>query len=306
MIPRVLARLGASLIVLAFVMTGSFVLVRSIPGGPFDTARALPPEIEAHLRAAYDLDAPLHEQYARYVLGIVTRFDLGPSLSHRDYSVREVLAESLPVSVLLGSCALVFALALGLAAGACAAARRGSWIDTLVMGGATIGLALPNFLLAAVLILAFGFGLGWLPVAGFGTPAHLVLPAVALGLPLAASIARLFRAGLLDALGEDWVRTARSKGLSTTRVLISHAGRAALLPVVTSLGPAAAAVLTGSLVIEKVFAISGMGSHFVDSALNADYNLALGVILVYSALVSLLNLLADLVAALLDPRVESL
>jgi oligopeptide transport system permease protein len=186
-----------------------------------------------------------------------------------------------------------------------AAARRGSWIDTGVMGAATLGIALPNFVLAGLLVLLFVFHWKLFPVAGYGSPAQLVLPSIALGLPFAASIARLFRAGLLEVLGEDWIRTARAKGLSEPAVLWGHAARSALLPVVSFLGPAVAGILSGSLVVERVFAIAGMGSHFVESAFNADYNLALGVVMVYTALVALLNLGVDVAYGLLDPRIAT-
>jgi oligopeptide transport system permease protein len=288
---------------IALVVSGSFFLVRAVPGGPFDEARALDPAIRRNLLAAYDLDAPVHEQYARYVAGLA-RLDFGPSLKYRDYSVTEILAESLPVSMLLGCCALLVALGVGLPAGALAARRHGGWVDTLVMGAATLGIALPNFVLAGVLVLLFVFHWQLFPVAGYGRPAQLVLPAIALGLPFAASIARLFRTGLLEVLGEDFVRTARAKGLDEGAVLWGHAARVALLPVVSFLGPAIAGILSGSLVVERIFAIAGMGSHFVDSAFNADYNLALGVVMVYTALVSLLNLFVDAAYAVLDPRIE--
>jgi len=296
-----LRRLLGGLLTTWLVATLCFALVRALPGGPFDDVEGLDPVIRANLEAAYDLDAPLPAQYAAWLGGLL-RGDFGPSFRYRDTSVGEVLAEGLPVSLLLGSAALAVALGAGLSAGALAARRRGTWVDTLVMGASTLGLALPNFVLAGVLVLLFAFHWQLLPPAGWGSAVQLVLPALALGLPLAASVARLFRAGLLDALGEDWVRTARAKGLSEARLLWLHAARTALVPVVSWLGPAAAAVLTGSLVIERLFAIAGLGSHFVESAFNADYNLAVGVVVVYTALVCLMNLLADAAAELLDPR----
>jgi oligopeptide transport system permease protein len=286
-----------------FVVTFSFFLVRMVPGGPFDEAKSFDPVIQQNLMAAYDLDAPLLEQYGRYLAGVV-RFDFGPSLKYRDYSVTEILGESLPVSALLGVCALVVALTVGLGAGALAARKKDSWVDTMVMGAATLGIALPNFVLAGVLVLLFVFHWQLFPVAGYGSPAQLVLPSIALGLPFAASIARLFRAGLLETMTEDFIRTARAKGLSDRQVLRNHAARVALLPVVSYLGPAVAGILSGSLVVERIFAIAGMGSHFVESAFNADYNLALGVVMVYTALVSLLNLLVDLAYGVLDPRIK--
>jgi oligopeptide transport system permease protein len=288
--------------ILLLVVSGSFFLVRVVPGGPFDQEKLSDPAIRANMLAAYDLDAPVGQQYLRY-LGNVLHGDFGPSLRYRDYSVNQILAESLPISALLGTCALLVALGVGLAAGALAAVKRGSWLDTVVMGASTLGLALPSFVLAGLLVLLFAFQWRLFPVAGYGSPAQLVLPALALGLPFAASIARLFRAGLLEVLGEDWIRTARAKGLSPRAVLWGHAARLALLPVLSFLGPATAGILSGSLVVERVFAIAGMGSHFVDSAFNADYNLALGVVIVYTAMVTLLNLLVDLAYRLLDPRI---
>jgi oligopeptide transport system permease protein len=299
-----LVRLLWCVAILLLVVTGSFFLVRLVPGGPFDQEKISDPAIRANLMAAYDMDAPLGAQYARYLHNVV-RGDFGPSLRYRDYSVNQILAESLPISALLGSCALVLALAIGLAAGALAASRRGSWIDTAVMGASALGIAVPSFVLAGLLVLLFAFQWRLFPVAGYGSPAQLVLPSIALGLPFAASIARLFRAGLLEVLGEDWVRTARAKGLAPRAVLWGHAARVALLPVVSFLGPATAGILSGSLVVERVFAIAGMGSHFVDSAFNADYNLALGVVIVYTALVTLLNLLVDVAYRLLDPRIAA-
>jgi oligopeptide transport system permease protein len=290
--------------ILLLVVSGAFFLVRLVPGGPFDQEKISDPAIRANLMAAYDMDAPLGAQYARDLRNVV-HGDFGPSLRYRDYSVNQILAESLPISALLGSCALVVALSLGLAAGALAAARRGSWIDTTVMGASALGIAVPSFVLAGLLVLLFAFQWRLFPVAGYGSPAQLVLPSIALGLPFAASIARLFRAGLLEVLGEDWIRTARAKGLAPRAVLWGHAARVALLPVVSFLGPATAGILSGSLVVERVFAIAGMGSHFVDSAFNADYNLALGVVIVYTALVTLLNLLVDLAYRLLDPRIAA-
>jgi oligopeptide transport system permease protein len=297
-----LGRLPWTIAILLLVVSGSFFLVRLVPGGPFDQEKVTDPAILANLRAAYDMEAPLGTQYLHYV-GRVLHGDFGPSLRYRDYSVNQILAESLPISALLGACALLVALLVGLPAGALAAARRGSWIDAAVMGASTLGLALPSFVLAGLLVLLFAFQWRLFPVAGYGSPSQLVLPSIALGLPFAASIARLFRAGLLEVLGEDWIRTARAKGLSPRAVLWGHAARVALLPVVSFLGPATAVILSGSLVVEHVFAIAGMGSHFVDSAFNADYNLALGVVMVYTALVTLLNVAVDVAYRLLDPRI---
>lgn len=302
MIAVLAAGLLRTVVVLFAVVTACFVLSRALPGDPFDDGRALDPAVHANLLAEYGLDQPLPVQYAR-TLGGLLRLDFGPCLKMRDVSVNDVLAAGLPVSAGLGCWALLLALLVGLPAGALAAARRGGLTDTLVMALATVGLAVPNFVLASALVLVFVFALGLLPVAGLGGPQHLLLPSLALGLPFAASVARLFRSGLLEVLGEDWVRTAAAKGLSPLRVVLGHAARPALLPVVSFLGPAAAGVLTGSLVIEEIFALPGIGRHFVEAALNADYHLASGVVTVYALLVCLCNLAVDVLYGLLDPRI---
>lgn len=300
-----LLRVVTSALVVVVVAVACFALMRAMPGGPFDSERSLDPVIEANLRAAYDLDAPVYRQFLRWAAGLLLRGDLGPSLSYRDHSVRDVLAESLPISLRLGTCALLFGLTLGLGLGALAAQNRGRPLDGLIMAVCSLGLAIPNFVVAGVLILLFVFRWPVFPVAGMGTPLHLVLPSVALGLPLAASVGRLFRSGLLDVAGEDWLVTARAKGASPARITWVHAGRAACLPVLSALGPAVAGLLSGSLVVERVFGIGGLGSHFVESALNADYNLALGAVLVYALLLTGANLLVDLSYGLLDPRIGS-
>jgi oligopeptide transport system permease protein len=301
----VVVRLLQALLVLVVVAAGCFALMRVLPGGPFDADRALDPVVEQNLRAAYDLDAPVAEQFLRWAGDLVLRGDLGPSLRYRDYDVSTILAESLPQSFALGCTALLLALALGLTAGAAAALKRGGLVDTAVMAVATVGLAVPNFVVAGVLVLVFALHWQLFPVAGRGTAAHLVLPAIALGLPFAATVARLFRGGLLEVLGEDWIRTARAKGAGPLRVLVSHAARPACLPVVSALGPATAGILAGSLVVERVFGLGGLGSHFVESAMHADYNLALGVLLVYATLLTLANLAVDLAYGLLDPRLAT-
>jgi oligopeptide transport system permease protein len=301
----VVVRLLQALLVLVVVAAGCFALMRVLPGGPFDADRALDPEVERNLRAAYDLDAPLVDQFLRWAGDLVLRGDLGPSLRYRDYDVSTILSESLPQSFALGSAALLLALALGLTAGAAAALKRGGVLDTAVMAVATVGLAVPNFVVAGVLVLVFALHWQLFPVAGRGTAAHLVLPAIALGLPFAATVARLFRGGLLEVLGEDWIRTAKAKGAGPLRVLLSHAARPACLPVVSALGPATAGILAGSLVVERVFGLGGLGSHFVESAMHADYNLALGVLLVYATLLTLANLAVDLAYGLLDPRLAT-
>ncbi len=285
------------------VFTVSFFLMRSIPGGPYSNERNLPPEIERKFMEKFGLDKPLAEQYFEH-LSRTLRGDLGPSFKLADYGVNRVLAEGLPKSAALGSLALVFALVLGLVAGLVSAVRRGGWLDHGLMVLATVGIALPNFVIAAVLILIFVITWPVLPAAGWGGARNLLLPAFCLGAPFAAYIARLTRTGMLEVLGQDYIRTARAKGLSEARVLLVHALKGGLLPVVSFLGPAVAGILTGSLVIEKIFFIPGIGTHFVQSALNRDYTLAMGCVLLYTALVYLMNLLVDVCYTVLDPRVR--
>jgi oligopeptide transport system permease protein len=290
-------------VTVVLVFTVTFVLMRMVPGGPFDAEVASDPEIRERLIRQYGLDRAPLALWAD-TLGQILRGDLGPSLKMRDFSVNEILAQGLPSSALLGALALLLALVVGIPAGVIAAARHGGAADRAVMAVAVIGLALPNFVVAALLLIPFSFQLGWLPAAGWGSPRHLVLPAIALAAPTAAAIARLVRAGMIDQLSRDFVRTARAKGLSPARVVFVHALPPALLPVVAYLAPAAAAVLTGSLVIEAIFAIPGMGSHFVQAALSRDYPLAMGAVLLYTVVVSVLNVVVDALLTVLDPRVK--
>ena len=311
------------------VMTLSFFLMRATPGGPFSSDRALNPVVEENVRARYHLDWPLWKQYLHYVgplnldrhglngdgsvpFGGVLAGDLGPSFAYRDLTVNDVIAQSLPISMALGMCALAWALVAGIAAGVISALRPGSMIDHFVRVASTTGIALPNFVIAGLLILAvfllseleIGALQGILPIAGWGSPQHLILPALALGSPFAAYVARLTRTGMLDALQAEHINTARAKGLGPWTIVWRHALRGGLLPVASYVGPAAAGILTGSLVIESIFFIPGTGSHFVNSALNRDYTLAMGVTLLYTVLVFALNTVVDLAYSLLDPRIE--
>jgi oligopeptide transport system permease protein len=318
-----LRRIAWALVTILAVATLSFTLMRGVRGGPFDAERRASAAVEQNLRERYHLDWPLWKQFAAYVgpfelgergpeflggdgtdvFGGVLAGDFGPSLQYRDASVNDILAQSLPISAALGFLALSWALVVGVGAGIVSALRRGTKIDVALRLAATTGIALPNFAIAGFLVLLFAFVWPILPVAGHGSWRHLVLPSLALGAPFAAYIARLTRTGMLEALGQDCIRTARAKGLPTHIVVLRHALRAGILPVVSYLGPAAAGVLTGSLVIERVFAIPGTGSHFVNSALNRDYTLAMGVTILYTALVCALNLLVDVVYTALDPRI---
>ncbi|CAG0943518.1 Oligopeptide transport system permease protein OppB [Gammaproteobacteria bacterium] len=292
---------------LLVLIAAAFFLIRAAPGGPFDSERDLPPEIEANLRQAYHLDEPLPRQFARY-LGNLARGDFGPSLQYRDFSVTELIRAGFPVSLRIGSLAMLLALLAGVSAGAWAALRQNSAGDHLVMAAAMTGISIPNFVMAPLLVLVVAVGLGWLPAGGYGGGAwrHLVLPVITLALPQVAYLARLTRASMIEVLSSPYIRTARAQGLSSGRILLRHALRPALLPVVSYLGPATAAVITGSVVIEQIFGLPGIGRFFVTGALNRDYTLVMGVVVFYGALILLGNFLVDLVYGLLDPRIRHL
>ena len=310
-------------ITLWVVVTVSFFLMRQVRGGPFDGERALNEAIERNIKARYHLDWPQWKQYLQYIgplnldehgaeflggdgtdvfTGVLVG-DFGPSFKYRDFTVNDIIGQSLPISVSLGVISLMWALFLGLSAGVASALWRGSTTDVGLRLVATTGIALPNFTVAGFLVIFFVFMIPLLPVAGYGSWRHLVLPGFALGAPFAAYIARLTRTGMLEVLSQDFIRTAHAKGLPPRLVLLRHALKGGLLPVVSYLGPATAGILTGSLVIERIFAIPGTGSHFVNSALNRDYTLAMGVTILYTVLVYALNTLVDFAYTLLDPRI---
>ena len=301
----VLRRLFGAIPTLLLVIALSFLLTRLAPGGPFDEEQSLPPEIRANLEAAYGLDDPALVQFGRYLRGLL-QGDFGPSFKFRDFTVGELIADGLPVSLGLGAGAMLLALALGIPAGVLAALSRRGPADRLVMAFAVLGISIPVFVVAPLLTLVFGLWLGWLPVAGWlpGRPSDVLLPVVALAIPVIAFIARLMRGSLLEVLRAPWVRAARARGLGEGAVIMRHALPAALLPVISYAGPAAAAVLAGSLVVETYFGLPGMGRHLVQGALNRDYTLVMGMVIVYAALMIAFNLLADLAYAGLDPRIR--
>ncbi|MBY0619573.1 ABC transporter permease [Sphingomonas ursincola] len=302
----VLRRLLTAIPTLLLVLLASFALMRFAPGGPFDGERPLAPETRAALEAAYGLNLPMGEQFALFLQRTLTG-DFGPSLVYRDFTVTQLIADSLPVSLTLGGLAILLALVLGLAAGMVAALRPGGWADETLMLAATIVTALPSFVTGPLLALIFGLWLGLLPVGGLGdgllsAPQYWIMPVIALALPVAGAIAKLARAGLAAALAQEHIRTARARGLGTGAIIARHALRPALVPVVSYLGPAAAGLLTGAVVIETVFALPGLGRYFVQGALNRDYPLIMAVILLYAALIIAFNLIADLLYGWLDPR----
>ena len=305
MLQYTLRRLLGAIPTLFLVIALAFLLVHAAPGGPFDSERALPPEIEANIAAAYNLDEPLPQQFVRYVSGIL-RGDFGPSYSYRDYSVSELIGRSFPVSVQLGMLAMLLALAVGVSVGTVAALRQNTPLDKIVMGFAMTGISVPVFVVAPLLVLLFAVKLHWLPASWTGGQglARLLLPVVALALPQIAYVARLTRASLIEVMSSDFVRTARAQGLGTVAIVRYHALKPAMLPVVSYMGPAVAAVLTGSVVVEEIFGIPGMGQMFVRASLNRDYTLVLGCVVVYASLIVLMNLVVDLLYGAIDPRIR--
>ncbi|WP_372422048.1 ABC transporter permease subunit [Salinarimonas chemoclinalis] len=303
MLGFVLRRLAGAIPTIFIVVTIAFFMIRAAPGGPFDLERPLDPLIMQNLNAAFHLDEPLWRQYLLY-LGNLLQGDFGPSFTRRDFSVADLFAVGLPVSVTLGALALSLALVVGASLGVLAALRQNKGADYAVVGIATFGITIPNFVVAPILSLLFGVWMGWLPAGGWGTPAHMVLPVVTLALPQIAIIARLTRGATIEALRSNHVRTARAYGLPTRTVVITHTLRAAILPVVSYLGPAAAALLTGSVVVETIFGIPGIGRYFVQGALARDYTLVMGTVVVIAIFVVIFNLLVDIAYALLDPRVR--
>lgn len=299
----ILRRVVGSTLTLFVVITGSFFLMRLAPGGPFAKDRSYPPEILREIEAKYDLDKPLLVQYGIYLKRIVVDFDLGPSTRYADRSVNELVASGFYYSALVGLGAMVVAILIGILSGLLAALNHNKFFDYVPMTFAMVGVSVPDFVLANLLILFLGLYLQILPVAGIETWQGYVIPWITLGLIYAASIARLTRGGMLEILGQDFVRTARAKGLSEGRILYRHTLKGGLLPVVSYLGPAIAGMFTGSLVIERICNIPGLGRFLIDSAINRDYTLAMGTVIVYAVLILSLNLIVDILYGFLDPRV---
>jgi oligopeptide transport system permease protein len=290
------------LIILFCVISVTFFLIRLMPGGPFDRERKLPPNIEKALLAKYKLSGPILNQYFDY-LGDLLHGDLRLSTKYRSRTVNEILAEALPVSATLGGIAFVLATTSGVVLGSMAAARQHTWIDRGAMFAALFAISLPSFVIGPILILVFAIDFPILPVGGWGSLQSLILPSITLAAPYAAYIARLTRASMLEVLNQDFVRTARAKGLNETQVIYKHALRVAILPVVSFLGPLAANLLTGSIIVESIFSIPGAGGFFVNSVLNRDGFLLAGVVIVYCALLVAFNLLVDVLYGMLDRRI---
>lgn len=305
MLHYALKRLLTAIPTLLVLITLSFFMMRAAPGGPFDSERALPPEIEAALQAEYHLDEPLLMQYGRYLGGLL-RGDLGPSFQYQGYTVSELLAQGFPVSLSLGLWAMLLALLLGGGAGILAALHQNRRLDTTVMVVALAGISIPSYVIAPLLILLFAVTLSWLPAGGWhsGSYADMILPVLALAAPQIAYIARLMRGSMIEVLKQNYIRTARAKGLSTRAVVLRHALLPASLPVLSYLGPAVAGVVTGSVVVEQIFEIPGIGRYFVQAALNRDYTLVLGVVTFYGLLIIFCNFVVDLLYGWFDPRVR--
>jgi oligopeptide transport system permease protein len=304
MISLLLKRLVHAVIVVWIVATLTFVLLRLAPGGPFDSERKLPPEVIANLEAKYHLDEPIMQQYLQYLVGIV-RADLGPSYKYLDRGVTDIIRDTLPTSVLLGGLALVFALLISFPAGLLAAYYRDSAIDRCCMFLATLGISLPNFILGALLIWFVALQLGLLQVGRWSDWSTTILPTITLGAAPAAYLAALLRSTLIESFNEDFVRTARAKGLKESVVVMKHAFFNSLIPVLTVVGPLTAALLTGSFVVEYVFAIPGMGRFFITAVTDRDYPMIMGVTLVYTVLLVSANLVVDLLYSYVDPRIRT-
>jgi len=289
---------------LLILITIAFFLIRMAPGGPFDGEKVLPPEIRANLDANYHLDEPLLQQYFRYLGQIITG-DFGPSFQYKDWTVNELIAQGFPVSATIGGLAMLVAFVLGTLIGTLAALRQNSAVDYSVMGVAMLGISIPNFVVAPLLILLVAVYAGWLPAGGWDWSwQRMVLPVITLALPAIAYIARLTRGSMIEVLHSNYIRTARAKGLPEFLVIRRHALKPAILPVISYMGPATAALITGSVVIERIYSIPGLGSYFVQGALNRDYTLVMGVVVFYGVVIVVLNFIVDLLYAWLNPRIR--
>lgn len=297
-------RLVSLIPTLLMLITIAFFLIRVAPGGPFDSEKPLPPEIRANLDAKYHLDEPLVQQYFRY-LGQILVLDFGPSYQYKDWTVNELIARGFPVSLTIGGLAMVLAFLLGTSIGIAAALRQNSAVDYGAMGFAMLGISIPNFVVAPALILVFAVYAGWLPAGGWDWSfQRMVLPVVTLALPVIAYIARLTRGSMIEVLHSNYIRTARAKGLPMSQIIRRHALKPALLPVISYMGPATAGLITGSVIIERIYSIPGLGSYFVTGALNRDYTLVMGVVIFYGVVIILLNFIVDLLYAWLNPRIR--
>lgn len=307
MLRFIIRRLISLVPTLFLIVTFSFFIMKAAPGGPFSAERSVPPEVLANINKVYHLDEPLVKQYVRY-LGDMLQGNLGPSFRYKDYTVNELIGNTLPNSLILGITALCGALFFGLLVGLISAVKRNSFADYAAMSVAVIGISVPLFVIGPILMFIFAVKLKWLPTSGWITGRQglktLVMPALALSLPYFAYIARLSRASILEVLRSDYIRTAYAKGLSYQAVLFKHALKGAMLPVISYLGPAFAGIITGSVVIEKIFLVPGLGTFFVQSSLNRDYTLIMGTVVMYSIILIMMNFFVDILYAVIDPRIS--
>ncbi|MBJ65976.1 MAG: oligopeptide transporter permease [Rhodobiaceae bacterium] len=306
MIKLIIKRLAVAIPTLIIIIAFVFCLMRLAPGGPFTNERALPPEIEQKINEAYDLDKPLIQQFGLY-LSKIAKGDLGPSYKYKDFTVNELIASGFPVSLTLGLSAILLSLFLGSFLGIIAAIKRNTIFDYSVMGISLVGICIPSFVLAPILSLFLGLYLGLLPISGWngGNISNLILPIVSLSLPQIAVISRMMRASTIETLNSNFIRTARAKGLPRKRIISKHVIRSSILPVIDYLAPATAGLMTGSIIIEQIFGLPGIGRYFVVGALQRDYTLVSGVMILYASLLMFLILLSDILRALLDPRVKT-
>lgn len=299
-----MTRLAGAIPTLLIIITLSFLLLHAAPGGPFDAQKQIPPAIKANIERMYHLDEPLYKQYLRY-LGSILHGDFGPSYQYRETSVNEIIRQGFPIDALIGGFALLGAVLVGLPIGIVAALRRNTSWDYLPMGLSMVGISIPVFVVAPILVLIFAVNLRWFPAGGWvGNPSHVILPALALAAPYVAYVARLMRGSMVETLNSPYILMARAKGVPEAQVVLRHALKPALMPLISFLGPATAGIITGSIVIETIFGLPGIGRAFVDGALNRDYTLVLGVTILYGALIVLFNLVADIGYCLLDPRIR--
>ena len=300
----ILRRLAVAIPTLLLLIVLSFLLMYAAPGGPFTQERALPPQVIANLNAKYGLDDPLWRQIVNYVWGIVAHFDFGPSFVYPDRTVNQIIAAGFPITLTYGGIAFVVAVVVGVSLGVTAAIRQNTWVDYFAVGLSIGAQVLPNFVMAPILVLVFTLWLGWLPGGGWGGPIFWIMPVIALSTSFMASIARITRSSMLEVLGSNHIRTARAKGLSESKVILRHALKPAMLPVISYLGPAFVTMITGSVVVDMYFSTGGIGRSFVDSALNRDYAVMMGITILVGALTILFSLVVDLLYAWIDPKIR--
>lgn len=305
MIKFIAKRIFEAIPTLLVLITISFFLMRFAPGSPFTSDRPLPPEVLANIEAKYGLDKPVFEQYTTY-LGNIVQGDFGPSFKYKDFTVNELVSKALPVSAKIGFFAFIFALVMGVTVGTIAALKQNTWLDYTIMSTAMAGVVMPSFILAPVLIYIFAINLQWLPAGGWqdGSLKFVILPMLGMALLYVATFARITRGSMIETLNSNFIRTARAKGLSYRHIILKHALRPALLPVVSYMGPAFVGIITGSVVIETIFGLPGIGKLFVNAAFNRDYSLVLGITILIGSLTIIFNAIVDIVLAMIDPKIR--